>query len=121
MTIAKEPEDERPKWLISASTPVQLGVLLILIGGIFGGGWALSGMNTKLDVVLTMARELVQKNETVQQKLTTHEQDDTRQWTDVKARVLAIETTGSPALRELIKEMAELKARVGVMEKMQKP
>lgn len=98
-------EEPRP---IGPTTPVQLGVLILLIGAIFGGGWALSALNTKVDIVLTDFREVKNGTGAIAKSLEDHKNVDAAEWNGIKNRVTALETSGSDKARELEKRLNNL-------------
>lgn len=109
-------EESRP---IGPTTPVQLGVLILLIGAIFGGGWALSALNTKVDMVVSFFRDMNGKNDLLSKAVETHIREDMAEWGAIKARVLKLETVGSEKALELEKRLNSLENDFRVYEKVQ--
>lgn len=120
--------EEEPLSTIGEATPIRLGLILTVLGivgaGIIGSAvWAATQFaELKADVrsMQGTLNTVALSSSTMRDDLNSHKTEDSRQWSDIKERVSLLERSGSQAVRDLAKDLNDLKNDFRVHEALSK-
>lgn len=121
-------KDEEQSQPISEVTPIRLGLILAILGvvgaGIIGSAvWVatqLTELKATVGAMQTTLNTLAVASTNIRDDVTNHKSEDSRQWNDIKARVLLLEESGSKATRDLARDLNELRNEFRVHEAISK-
>lgn len=116
-TQQEEEESATPKTSLSENTTVRIGLVLSVMGLIFGGvitviaigSSKIAEFSTKLDNLTSLMTKVLTQSDMMDRKVNDHINEDQNKWTAVESRLGAVEKNGSDKTREIEKSLNDLR------------
>lgn len=126
--MKQQDEEEAANRALTERTPVQIGLVLGVLGlvgaGIIAavaiGSSKISEFSTKLDNITGLLNTAVANGRDLEVKLNGHEKEDQAKWTAIDTRVTVIEKSGSEKTREIERNLNTLQNDFRVHETLSK-
>lgn len=112
----KDEPDEKQTASITTATPIQLGLLVVLISGIATFAWKISAISAKLDNIAAIMTTVANDGADLKRDLADHKRNDAEKWTALQSELNVIKQSGSPRLQEFEKRMIELEVKFSIHE-----